>query len=141
MKGLSRFYTGRACRSGHFSERYVSNGQCVACNAAKAQDRERSRSSTDPAYRVYRNVQRRTGQALAGLAGPVRSMGCTLAELRQHLERLFRPGMVWGNYRQWEVDHVVPLSAARDHHHLIELCHFTNLQPLWKRENLVKGGA
>lgn len=29
--GLNRFYTGKACRNGHKSERYVLNGTCVEC--------------------------------------------------------------------------------------------------------------
>lgn len=29
--GSRRFYTGEACRNGHISERYVSNGACVGC--------------------------------------------------------------------------------------------------------------
>jgi hypothetical protein len=49
--------------------------------------------------------------------------------------------MIWEKYRQWEVDHVTPLSAARALGELIELCHYKNLQPLWRRDNLVKGGA
>ncbi len=49
--------------------------------------------------------------------------------------------MSWDKYGQWEVDHIVPLSAAKSLDELVRLCHFTNLQPLWKRENLAKGGA
>lgn len=30
-EGLTRFYTGKKCRHGHLSERFVSNGVCVAC--------------------------------------------------------------------------------------------------------------
>jgi hypothetical protein len=46
--GLSRFYTATPCRAGHQSERYVSNRQCVACNAAKARHREQLRGVRDP---------------------------------------------------------------------------------------------
>jgi integrase len=53
----------------------------------------------------------------------------------------FRTGMCWERYRQWEVDHVRPLSSARTLRELIALCHFNNLQPLWRGENLQKGGA
>lgn len=30
-QGLTRFFTGTACASGHVSERYVSNGSCIEC--------------------------------------------------------------------------------------------------------------
>lgn len=29
--GKRRFYTGTPCRSGHLTERYVSNGVCIGC--------------------------------------------------------------------------------------------------------------
>src|SRR5579859_512216 len=30
-RGLKRFYTGKPCKGGHLSERYVVNGGCIAC--------------------------------------------------------------------------------------------------------------
>lgn len=29
--GLKRYYTGKVCKHGHDSERYVYNGHCVEC--------------------------------------------------------------------------------------------------------------
>ena len=34
----------------------------------------------------------------------------------------------------------VPLCSAKTPSKLIELCHYTNLQPLWAQENLSKNG-
>jgi hypothetical protein len=139
--GLSRFYTGRPCKVGHFSERFVSNRQCVVCNATKARQREAARGFEDPSFRMYRNTLRRTGMVLRGQASPADAVGCDHAELRDHIASQFRTGMAWDTYRQWEVDHVKPLSSARTLSELIVLCHFSNLQPLWRSENLKKGGA
>jgi hypothetical protein len=139
--GLSRFYTGEPCKSGHLSERFVSNRQCVTCNASQARQRERLRGFRDPSYRMYRSVLRRTGMALRGRASPADALACDHPELRTHIASRLRDGMTWERYRQWEVDHVTPLSAARSLRELIELCHFSNLQPLWRSENLRKGGA
>lgn len=141
LRGLSRFYTGDPCKSGHTAERFVSNRQCVECNAARARHRERVLSIKDPSYRMYRNVQRRSGKALKGIASPVEAVACTRLELRTFIERRFRKGMSWAKYRQWEVDHIVPLSSARSARELTALCHYTNLQPLWRQENLSKGGS
>lgn len=141
-RGLSRFYSGLPCKAGHRCERYVSNRQCVECNAVRGSVRERLRSLQRPAeYRMYRSVQRRSGQFLKGTASPVRALGCTRSELYAHIERQFRKGMCWSKYRQWEVDHIIPLSAAKSAAELVRLCHYTNLQPLWKQENISKGGA
>lgn len=139
--GLFRFYTGAPCREGHQSERYVSNRQCVACNAAKARRREQLRGIRDPSFRMYRNVLRRSGMALKGRASPINAVGCEHPELRDYIANQFRAGMCWERYRRWEVDHVRPLSSARTLTELIELCHYSNLQPLWRSENLRKGGA
>jgi len=139
--GLTRFYTGKPCKNGHITERYVSNKQCVSCNAIKAREWERQRSLLDPSYRMYRNVQRRSGQALRGYESPAKAVGCSKQKLKIHIENQFTEGMDWAKYGQWEVDHIIPLSAARDEHELVKLCCYTNLQPLWKRYNRMKGGA
>lgn len=140
-RGLTRFYTGSPCKNGHIAERYVSNRQCVFCNATKARERERQRSQRDPSYRMYRNVQRRSGQVLRGSGSPVKALGCSVRKLKSYIENKFTEGMIWAKYGQWEVDHITPLSAARDEQEVATLCNYMNLQPLWKRENLIKGGA
>jgi hypothetical protein len=66
-------------------------------------------------------------------------LGTTLENARKHLEDQFKPGMSWENYGEWHVDHVIPLASAKDIDEIVALCHFTNLQPLWQKENLSKG--
>ena len=141
QRGLSRFFTGKPCRQGHYAPRYVSNRQCAACNALRAMQTEATRSNRDPAYRMYRSVQRRSGQALRGCYSNIAAIGCSRSALMHHIEKRFTLGMTWDKYGQWEVDHIVPLSSASTFSETIRLCHYTNLQPLWKRENQMKGGA
>ncbi len=140
-KGFRRFFTGRPCRAGHLADRYVSNRQCVACNREKAVSREHAKGLRDPAYRMYRSVQRRSGQALRGRASPSEALGCDRERLKAHIESRFSEGMNWDAYGCWEVDHIAPLSSASSIGDLARLCHYENLQPLWKRENQMKGGA
>ena len=68
-------------------------------------------------------------------------LGCTFEELKQHLESQFQEGMTWDNYGRdgWHIDHIYPVSKARDEQHLLELNYYTNLQPLWKKDNIAKG--
>ena len=78
----------------------------------------------------------------------VRDLGCTVEELIKKLEEKFHPNpetgeaMSWENHglRGWHVDHVKPLASfdlsVRDQ--FLEAVHFTNLQPLWWKENLSK---
>jgi len=68
-------------------------------------------------------------------------LGCTPGELREHIERQFKPGMSWENRGQWHVDHRRPLAwfDMRDPEQRRQACHYTNLQPLWALDNLSKG--
>ncbi|ELY2745922.1 hypothetical protein [Cronobacter sakazakii] len=44
-KGLTRFYTGRKCIHGHYSERYTISGECVQCNNERAKRAAQARSA------------------------------------------------------------------------------------------------
>jgi hypothetical protein len=71
-------------------------------------------------------------------------LGCTINELKTHLEKRFKQGMTWGNYgkKGWHIDHIIPCASFNltDMKQQREECfHYTNLQPLWWWENLSKG--
>lgn len=68
-------------------------------------------------------------------------IGCTIEELKNHLEKQFMEGMNWENHGLygWHIDHKIPLSSAQSEDDLYKLCHYTNLQPLWASDNLKKG--
>lgn len=69
-------------------------------------------------------------------------LGCTIPELKSHLEKQFKPGMSWSNYgyRGWHIDHITPLSSFKlsDPEQQRKATHYTNLQPLWRFENQSK---
>ncbi len=66
-------------------------------------------------------------------------VGCTPEELKTHLESKFVDGMSWNNQGEWHIDHIIPLSSGINQEDIIELCHYTNLQPLWSMDNMKKG--
>ena len=53
---------------------------------------------------------------------------------------MFKPGMTWENHGDWHIDHIIPLASfdLTKRSELKKACHFTNLQPLWASENIVK---
>ena len=73
----------------------------------------------------------------------IRDLGCTIFELKVYLESKFEIGMSWENYGfyGWHIDHIKPLSSfdLTDREQLLQAVHYTNLQPLWAKDNLSKG--
>jgi hypothetical protein len=67
-------------------------------------------------------------------------VGCTPQELKEHIEKQFKDGMTWDNWglMGWHIDHIIPLASAKTEKDLLDLCHYTNLQPLWAEENWEK---
>jgi len=68
-------------------------------------------------------------------------VGCSPGFLRNHIEALFMPGMTWENYGEWHIDHIVPLSwfpFRADESWMFVASHWTNLQPMWAKDNLTK---
>jgi hypothetical protein len=67
-------------------------------------------------------------------------IGCTFEEFKKHIEIKFTEGMNWGNrgLKGWHIDHIIPLSSAKNEKELQTLCHYTNTQPLWWQDNLKK---
>lgn len=69
-------------------------------------------------------------------------VGYTLENLVKHLELQFVDGMSWGNYGQWHIDHIIPVSFFKyDSPDDVEfkMCwRLENLQPLWAVDNLKK---
>lgn len=104
------------------------------------------RRRTDLQYKLAHNLRKRLTKAIrnnykAGSA--VRDLGCSIVELEQHLEKQFKPGMTWANWSPdgWHIDHIKALSKfdLTDREQFLKACHYTNLQPLWAKDNLAKG--
>lgn len=72
-----------------------------------------------------------------------REMVAGFKYMSKEIEKLnqFQEGMSWDNYGEWHIDHIRPLANynLEDSTIIKELCHYTNLQPLWGCENISKG--
>ena len=65
-------------------------------------------------------------------------IGCTQQELLQHIEKQFLKGMSWENRKLWHIDHIIPMDSAKTLEDNYKLNHFTNVRPMWAKNNLSK---
>jgi hypothetical protein len=106
----------------------------------------RDRTESDHLYRLIRRVGCRVNNAIRSAkarksACTIELVGCSPAHLAAHIAAKFKPGMGWHNRTKWHIDHVLPLAAfdlANARQQRVAF-HYSNLQPLWKHENLSKG--
>ena len=109
------------------------------------------RRDSDINYRLGINLRVRLNKALRNnqkSGSAIKDLGCSINELKQHLEGkfYFHPkigeNMTWDNYgiKGWHIDHIIPISAfdLMDREQIKQACHYTNLQPLWAKENYSK---
>jgi len=112
-------------------------------NKENRNEKLRERYKTDELYKISVNIRsslvkifKRKGYTKK--SNSIKLIGCSFEELKIHIESKFKDGMSWSNHGEWHIDHKIPLSWAESEEELIELCKFSNLQPLWEFENLSK---
>lgn len=125
------------------SERYYKVKHTEAHKAAR-RAYQKHKMDTDPFFVLTRRLRNRLYCALDAKSWKKNSklseyIGCDLKTLRDHIEKQFLPNMTWKNKYKWHLDHIIPLDSAETEAELYKLCHYTNIQPLWGRDNIVKG--
>lgn len=110
----------------------------------KSIDANTRRLKTDLNFKLRVYLRNRIYLALKGKwksVSAVKNLGCSIEELRKHIESKFKTGMTWDNWGEWHLDHIRPLSSFKLQNEEDQklAVHFTNLQPLWARDNILKG--
>jgi hypothetical protein len=105
----------------------------------------RDRRHNDPMVSMVEALRKRQNQWLkSNKAGTTQELtGCSWEEARQHFESQFLPGMTWDNHgiHGWHIDHIRPCASfddLSDPEQQKQCFHFTNLQPLWAKDNWAK---
>lgn len=115
--------------------------QCVK----HAVEYEHNRRKTDVSFRLRKNLRARIQKFVSGVSKAATSrelLGCDVDFLRGYLSVFFKPGMTWENYgKVWHIDHKRPCASfdLTNLEQQKQCFHWTNLQPLFARENLQKG--
>lgn len=115
--------------------RYYKENRDVICKKLAERRKKDSLFKLAATYRV------RTRKFLKKYSNSKKSreiLGCDWEKLRGYLESMFKDGMTWENHGKWHIDHIKPLSRAKDEADLLSRCHYTNLQPLWAIDNMRK---
>ena len=104
---------------------------------------KRERRKVDSLFKMTENLRNRTSIAFKTKGYNKNSktqemLGVDWEVCKAHIERQFKKGMTWDNQGDWHIDHVIPLSSANTEKELIKLCHYSNLQPLWAVDNIIK---
>lgn len=104
------------------------------------------RKKADPNYLLATNLRKTLLKKLGSKVNResyVELLGCSVNELRFYLEGKFKEGMSWENHGLygWHIDHEIPLFFfdLTNEEQRRSAFHYTNLQPLWAKENLIKG--
>ena len=114
-------------------------------NKDKIKEYYSNKRKTDVKYRLIANYRCRIKNYLKFNKCSVKTttleiVGLSSEELKIYIESKFLEGMTWENYglHGWHIDHIIPLSSVKTEDEIIKLCHYTNLQPLWAKDNLSK---
>lgn len=111
----------------------------------------RAKQENNPQYRLRRTLRSNLKNAIKNKwrgGSAIDNLGCSVDELRSHLESLWQDGMNWSNFGRlsadqctWQIDHIMPLSYfdLTDPRQVAIACHWTNLAPLWAIDNRRKG--
>lgn len=103
---------------------------------------QKMKRATDIQYKLKNAISCRIRGTIKNKNGKrsIDIVGYTIDELKQHLEKQFNNGMSWDNYGEWQIDHRIPVSYfdLTNDDDIKECWALTNLQPMWKKENLLK---
>lgn len=138
--GKNKYYDNREERLNYQNEYYKKNREQIK------ERRKNHKIKKTVKFRICAILRARINKVLKGISksgSAVRDLGCSIEEFKLYIESKFQPGMSWENYGfyGWHIDHIKPLYLfdLNNPYEFKKAVHYTNLQPLWARDNLMKG--
>ena len=104
----------------------------------------------DPIFRLKKNMRNRLNQAIKNnqkKGSVIDDLGCSIEYFKEIITKRFYPCpnsnkiMTWDNYGEWHIDHIKALANfdLTNKKEFKKAVHYTNLQPLWAKDNFYKG--
>ena len=105
--------------------------------------KQRARRKADPVAVMHARLSRLHRHALNQVGGiksspTFQKLGYSAADFVSHIERQLLRGMGWHNMKDWQIDHILPISGAKTVDDVVALNQLSNLRPMWARENNAK---
>lgn len=114
-------------------------------NKEKRFEYQKNRKKTNLQFKLSCAIRSRLYTSIkdkSKIGSAVKDLGCSVEELIIYLESKFELGMSWDNWKHdgWHIDHIKPLASfdLTNRKQFLEACHYTNLQPLWAKDNFSK---
>lgn len=111
----------------------------------------KNRRMEDLNYKLRCYLRSRLSHAVKNnqkVGSAIGDLGCSINKLKIHLQLKFTRNprnqkqiMTWDNYGEWHIDHKIPLVLfdLANEEEFKNACHYTNLQPMWAKDNIKKG--
>jgi len=112
---------------------------------------QKNRKDGEPMYKLKANTRTMISNLLKNRGFTKNDntnniVGCSFEKFRYHIESQWKPWMNWDNYgnpkdgileenKTWDLDHIIPMSSAKTENDVINLNHYSNLQPLCSYTN------
>lgn len=134
-------------RASHKEKVAESNKRYREENKQKRTAYERNKRHSDPVYRFRSSFRclilgyaRKKGYT--GTKNVWEMVGCDFETFLAHIQSQFEEGMTMENYGHgegcWNVDHIVPICTAKTDEDIERINHYSNLRPMWARDNYRK---
>lgn len=99
-----------------------------------------------PKNKIVKNLRRRLRDFLKNNERPLSGLslfGCNRTALVKWIESKWSKRMSWENYGQWHIDHIVPCASfdLTNKDQQRKCFHYSNLRPLWAKENMMKSDS
>ena len=103
-----------------------------------------NRKKIDPLFKLKINIRGLIGISIKNQGYTKKSktsdiLCISFEDFKLHIESMFQENMSWENHGEWHLDHKIPISWGETEEEVIKLNHYTNFQPLWAIDNLIKG--
>lgn len=142
LEGKKKYYMANSDKKAEYNRQYrLENKEEINKTKRKYY---RKAIVTDYNYRIKMMLRTRMYNALRGsakAASTIDLLGCSIDYFMEYIKEQFKPGMTWENHGEWHLDHIKPcaLFDFSEPAQQKECFHYTNMQPLWAVDNIIKG--